>query len=236
MAHPEDTALRLTGSLAAQHFRFRCDRRLRWEMVPPALRGIEIPKPSARPGMGLLTQAGRVFERRKLAQLERRFPGAVLSAGRNEHGDAVKLPYARVVEALRDPGETRWIVQPELVLPDPGSFASRYGVDTRIAIHPAQPDLIRIRRGKDGRARFGVVDIKWSRNGTLQHFAQVAFYSLLLEEICRAEAIDGLAETRRGWIWTRGAAKPRPFALAAYRLHVRELLREDLARVAACTP
>ncbi|HEX8675286.1 MAG TPA: AAA domain-containing protein [Longimicrobium sp.] len=236
MVHPEDPALRLTGSLAAQHFRFRCDRRLRWEMVPPALRGLEIPKASARPGMGLLTQAGRIFERRKLAQLERRFPGAVLSAGHNEHGDAVKLAYDRVVEALRDPGETRWIVQPELLLRDPAAFAARHGIDPRIAIQPAQPDLIRIRRGRDGRARFGVVDIKWSRNGTLQHFAQVAFYGLLLEEVCRAEGIDGVAETRRGWIWTRGAAKPRPFALAAYRHHVRELLREDLARVAACTP
>jgi predicted RecB family nuclease len=236
MPHPEDPALRLTGSLAAQHFRFRCDRRLRWTMVPPALRGFEIPKASARPGMGLLTQAGRVFERRKLAQLERRFPGGVLSAGRNEHGDAVRLAYDRVVEALRDPGETRWIVQPELLLRDPEAFAARHGVDPGVAIQPGQPDLIRIRRGKDGRARFGVVDIKWSRKGTLQHFAQVAFYALLLEEICRAEGIDGVAETRRGWIWTRGASRPRPFALAAYRHHVRELLREDLARVAACTP
>ncbi|HEX8363267.1 MAG TPA: AAA domain-containing protein [Longimicrobium sp.] len=228
--------LRLTGSLAAQHFRFRCDRRLRWEMVPPAARGGEIPLAEARPGAGLLTRAGRLFEQRRLAQLDRRFPGAVLSAGRNGHGEAVKLPYARVLEALREPGEARWIVQPELVLPDRAAFAARHGLDPAIAIQPAQPDLIRIRRGADGRLRFGVVDIKWSRNGTLQHFAQVAFYSLVLEEICRAEGLDGAAETRRGWIWTRGARKPRPFALAAYRHHVEELFREELPRVAACAP
>jgi predicted RecB family nuclease len=236
MAHPEEPALRLTGSLAAQHFRFRCDRRLRWEMVPGGARGSEIPEPVVRPGMGLLTQAGRVFERRKLAQLARRFPGEIVAAGHNERGEAVKLPYARLVEALRDPGAARWIVQPELIVPDPAAFAARHGVDPSIAIQPAQPDLIRIRRGTDGRPRFGVVDIKWSRNGTLQHFAQVAFYSLVLEEICRAEEIDGAAETRRGWIWTRGAGKPRPFALAAYRHHVREFLRDDLTRVAARAP
>ena len=236
MAHPQDPALRLTGSLAAQHFGFRCDRRLRWEMVPASARGGEIPKAVVRPGMGLLTRAGRAFERRKLAVLERRFPGEILAAGRNEHGDAVKLPYARLVEALRDPGATRWIVQPELVLRDPAAFAARHGIGAGITIQPAQPDLIRVRRHRDGRLRFGVVDIKWSRNGTLQHFAQVAFYSLLLEEICRAEGIDGAAETRRGWIWTRGARTPRPFALAAYRHHVDEFLRDDLNRVAACAP
>jgi predicted RecB family nuclease len=228
--------LRLTGSLAAQHFRFRCDRRLRWEMVPAAARGGEIPAALVRPGSGLLTRAGRLFEQRRLAQLERRFPGAVLAAGRNAHGEAVKLPYARVVETLREPGEVLWIVQPELVLPDPAAFAARHGIDPSICIQPAQPDLIRVRRGADGRPRFGVVDIKWSRNGTLQHFAQVAFYSLVLEEICAAEGIDGVVDTRRGWIWTRGARKPRPFALAAYRHHVEELFREELPRVSACAP
>ncbi|HEX8430706.1 MAG TPA: AAA domain-containing protein, partial [Longimicrobium sp.] len=236
MIDSPDPALRLTGSLAAQHFRFRCDRRLRWEMATPAERRDVIPTPVMRPGMGLLTQAGRRFERRRLADLQRRFGAAVVTAGTDELGNAVKLPAARVVELLREPGEARWIVQPELVLPDPAAFAARYSVDPRVAIQPAQPDLIRIRRGADGRLRFGVVDIKWSRDGTLQHFAQVAFYALVLEEVCRAHGIDGVVETRRGWIWTRGARKPRPFALPAYRHHVEEFLRDDVGRVAGCAP
>jgi predicted RecB family nuclease len=195
-----------------------------------------VPAPTVRPGMGLLTQAGRAFERRRLAELERRFPGAVLTAGHDERGEAARLPYARVVEALREPGAVRWIVQPELRLPDPAAFAARHGLPDAVALQPAQPDLIRVRRDRDGRPRFGVADIKWSRKASLQHFAQVAFYALLLEEICRAEGIDGSVETRRGWIWTRGARRPRPFGLAAYRHHVAEFLCEDLSRVAAATP
>ena len=44
------------------------------------------------------------------------------------HGEAVRLPYERLVQVLRDPGETKWIVQPELRVPDPAAFAARFGV------------------------------------------------------------------------------------------------------------
>ena len=234
---PAASALRLTGTLVAQYFRFGCDRQLRWQMVPRALRGAGVPAPGARPGMGLLREAGRRFERGALRALVRHYgEPRVLTAGRDEQGNTARLPYDAVVRALRDPGETRWLVQPELRVPDAAAFAARFGFDPEVEVAPAQPDLIRIGRDRRGRPMFGVADVKWSREATVQHYAQVAFYTLLLEEICRAEGIEGSVETRWGWLWTRGSRGPRRFPLAAYRHHVEEFLREDLPRIAAAAP
>ncbi|HEX2076878.1 MAG TPA: AAA domain-containing protein [Longimicrobium sp.] len=240
-------ALRLTGTLVSQYFRFGCDRQLRWQMVPRGLRGTDVPAPNAdpsagplvgvRPGMGLLTQAGRRFERKALDALVRYYgEGRVLTAGRDERGDAARLPYDAVVRALRDPGETLWLVQPELRVPDPAAFAARFGIDPDVQVAPAHPDLVRIGRDRGGRPMFGVADVKWSREATVQHYAQVAFYTVLLEEICRAEGIEGAVETRWGWLWTRGSRGPKRFPLAAYRHHVQELLRQELPRIAAAAP
>ncbi|HEU0302202.1 MAG TPA: AAA domain-containing protein, partial [Longimicrobium sp.] len=156
--------------------------------------------------------------------------------GRDERGEAARLPYDAVVRALRDPGETLWLVQPELRVPDRAAFAARFGLDADILVAPAHPDLVRIGRDRRGRLRLGVADVKWSREATVQHYAQVAFYTVLLEEICRAEGIDGSVETRWGWLWTRGSRGPRRFPLAAYRHHVEEFLRQELPRIAAAAP
>jgi len=237
MSLPIHSALRLSGTLLAQHFRFRCDRKLRWEMLPNGQRDEGVPEPGApRAGAELLTQAGIQFERRRVRELERRFPGRLIGAGWSENGSLRTLRADPLYRALQDPGEARWIVQPELVIPDPTGFALRHGFDPAIAIAAAKPDLIRVGRARDGTPRFGVVDIKWSRQGTLQHFAQVAFYSFVLEEICRQLGVPGRVDTRRGWLWTRGSRGPRPFALGGYRHHVAAFLREELPRVAGTAP
>jgi len=238
--------LRLTGTLASQYFRFACDRQLRWHMVPVALRGGDVPAPNAdpalgpivgvRPGMGLLTQAGLRFERRAVRALVARHGDRVVTAGRDEHGDAARLPYEAVVRALRDPGDARWLVQPVLRVPDAEAFAARFGLGAEVRIAPAQPDLVRVGRDRRGRVMVGVGDVKWSREATVQHYAQVAFYTILLEEICRAEGIDATVEARWGWLWTRGSRGPRRFPLTSYRHDVEAFLRADLPRIAAAAP
>jgi hypothetical protein len=137
---------------------------------------------------------------------------------------------------LREPGGVELLVQPELRLPDPAGFAERFGVPQGVRIAAAQPDLLRIRRGADGATLLEVIDIKGSRSASVAHFAQVAFYSLLLEEICRSEGLAARAEARSGWVWTRGAGRPRRFALGAYRYHVERFLREELPALAAAPP
>ncbi|HLM69094.1 MAG TPA: AAA domain-containing protein, partial [Longimicrobium sp.] len=243
---PVAADLRLTGTLASQYFRFGCDRQLRWHMVPVALRGGDVPAPNddpaagplvgVRPGMGLLTQAGRRFERRAVRSLIGKYGARVVTAGVDAEGDYARLPGTAVVQALREPGDAAWLVQPELRIPDEAAFAARFGFGADVRIAPAQPDLVRIGRDRRGRLMLGVGDVKWSREATVQHYAQVAFYTILLEAICRAEGIDAVVETRWGWLWTRGSRGPRRFALTAYRHHVEEFLRADLPRVASAAP
>jgi len=232
---PRITSLRLTPTQLAQHFRFRCERKLRWEMAPtdPA-----VPPQQPRPGMGLLAAAGRAFERRKIASLVRHFgTDAVLVAGTTQWGGAAAIDAARVIELLRDPGDLRFLVQPRLELPDPEGFAARYGIEPGLVdFAPAQPDVIRIGRDADGRLRLGVIDVKWSRERAIHHFAQVAFYTLILEEVVRAAGIDARVDARWGWVWNRGARTPRRFALGAYRHHVERFLREELPRIASLDP
>lgn len=248
MQHPRPP-MRLTGSLVAQFFRFRCERQLRYDLVPEGERdGVEIPRANAdpaagplvgiRPGSEVLLRAGRRWERRKVEELLRRFgEERVRLRGWTTAGDPLRTPYPEVVAALRDPGDVEWLVQPELRLPDPEGFARRWGIDPALVrIAPAQPDLVRIRRGPDGRLRFHVVDIKASREAAVSHFAQVAYYVLVLEEVCRAEGIAGAPDRRRGSVWSRGTRGPRSFPLGAYLYHVEEFLRHDLPRVAARSP
>jgi len=227
--------LRLTGTQLAQFFRFRCERRLRWELAPAA----DAPPQQVRPGMGLLAAAGKAFERRKVAALVRRFgPDAVRVAGFTENGDARALDFAAVLETLCDPGPVKFLVQPRLEIPDVDAFAARWGIDPALALDfaAAQPDLVRIGRWADGRLRLGVIDVKLSRERAVHHFAQVAFYTIVLEEIVRATGVDARVDTRHGWVWHRGERRPRRFALAAYRHHVGRFLREDLPRIAALAP
>src|SRR4051812_13904986 len=71
---PAVPPLRLTGTVVAQFFRFRCERQLRYELVPGRERGGDVPRDNAdpaagpvvghRPGMELLARAGRGWERR----------------------------------------------------------------------------------------------------------------------------------------------------------------------------
>jgi predicted flap endonuclease-1-like 5' DNA nuclease len=246
MSLTPESELHLTGTRVAEYFRFGCERQLRYELVPPALRGGAVPAPNddpargpligPRPGSGLLVAAGRAWERRKLHQLIRRLGAErVRVAGWSESGDPLRLPYEEVVALLREPGAITVLVQPELRLRDPGAFANRHGLDpARVEIAAAVPDLIRIRRLRDGRVRFQVVDIKGSATARLPHYAQVAFYTLVLDEVCRAEEIaTGTPDPRWGRIWSRDGRGPRRFPLAAYRHHVRRVLREEVARVSA---
>ncbi|HEX8244010.1 MAG TPA: AAA domain-containing protein [Longimicrobium sp.] len=225
------TLLRLTGTQLAQYFRFRCERKLRWELAPAA----DVPPQHVRPGMGLLAAAGKAFERRKVAALARRFGAdAVRVGGFTPRGDARSLEFSEVLEVLCDPGPVQFLVQPRLEIPDPDAFAERFGIDRALGVDfaAAQPDLVRIGRWPDGRLRLGVIDVKWSRERAVHHFAQVAFYTIVLEEIVRATGLDARVDTRWGWVWNRGSRAPRRFALAAYRHHVERFLREDLPRIA----
>ena len=224
--------LNLTGTRVAEYFRFGCERQLMYDLGgAPA--GVER---SSRPGVELLAGAGRAWERRKVRQLVRKLgPERVLIAGWERNGTPSRIPAERVVEVLRDPGEVEVLVQPELRLRDPAVFARRFGLDPeRIRIAPAVPDLVRIRRGADGARRFQIVDIKAGATARIPHYAQIAYYSLLLDEICRLQGIAGGRTDRRwGRVWARDGRGPARFDLSVYRHHVARVLRVDVPRILA---
>jgi DNA replication ATP-dependent helicase Dna2 len=228
---PAAAPFRLTGTRVAEFFRFGCERQLRYDLVAPGARDGSVPAPDPMPGQALLTAAGRRWERRVLRRLLARLgPERVASAGWTPAGNPVRLGAEEVVAVLRDPGPVEVLVQPELRLRDPGAFVARFGLPPGLVeLAPAVPDLIRVRRPRRGPARFQVVDIRASGGARTSHFAQVAFYSLLLEELCRTEGIEaGRADPRWGRVWARDGRGPRRFALGAYRYHIERLLRETL--------
>lgn len=243
--------LQLTGTRVAEYFRFGCERQLRFELTPAAARGGEVPARNLdpargplvgrRPGSEFLVRVGRAWERRKLRQLVERYGERVRLAGWTERGGVQRLPYDEVVALLRAPGDTLLLAQPELRLPDPAAFARRYGLDPeRVAVAPATPDLIRLRRSRAGELRLQLMEIKASPAPSVAHLAQLAYYSLVLEEICRAEGIAARVDVRRAWVWLRrgGGARrgPERVPLGAYRHHVERFLATELPRLTAQPP
>ncbi|MDQ3557320.1 MAG: hypothetical protein M3409_11180, partial [Gemmatimonadota bacterium] len=203
MSVPDAALLRLSATLVAQHFRFRCGRRLRYEMCPPEGRAGVVPPPGPDPtgGSAPLLRMGRRWERHATRRALQRFgPERVAFSGWSAEGAPLPLPWERTLATLREPGGVELLVQPELRLPDPAAFAKRFGVPAGVRIAAAQPDLLRLRRGAGGGVLLEVIDIKGSRSASVAHFAQVAFYSLLLEEICRSERLAAGAEGRSGWV------------------------------------
>jgi DNA replication ATP-dependent helicase Dna2 len=245
--HPPDPPLHLTATRIAEYFRFGCERQLRYDLVPSELRAGNLPgsetgsgpqRNGPGPGSALLLAVGKEWERRKLRHLYDRFDAArVLVAGWTPSGDPLRLPYDAVVDALKEPGEVELLVQPELRVSNLPRFARRFGIDpARVHLAPAAPDLIRIRRTSRG-TLFQVIDIKASKEARISHFAQIAFYTLLLEEICAAERVEtGKTDTRWGRVWARDGRGPARVALGAYRHHVARFLREDVQRIEQTAP
>jgi DNA replication ATP-dependent helicase Dna2 len=240
-------ALRLSATLVAGHFRFRCERKLRYEMVPESQRGGEIPARNAdptagplvgaRPGTELLRREGRRWEARALRRLIGRAGGAGVEVEWGERGDAEPLPWDRVRERLRDGPGTRLLAQPEIRLDDPDAFARRFGfAGLGVLVASARPDVLRVRCDAAGALRVDVLDIKAGARATVAHRAQVAFYALLLEEACRQDGVRVADDGIRGWVWARGAGRPRRFPLPPYRHHVERFLGTDLVRSVAKSP
>lgn len=231
---PPAAPTRLTATLVGEHFRFRCPRLLRYGLTPPEARGEGVPDAVPAAGSALLMRAGRRWESRATRRAVERF-GAdrVRCAGWAEDGSPLPLSPDDTLATLRDPGRVALLVQPTLRLGDAGAFRQRFGIPAEVEIAAAQPDLLRVRLRRDGTPVWGIVDIKGSRRAHPQHFAQIAFYALLLEEIWRAGEMAGVPEPRWGWVWTRGAGRPQRFLRAPYAFHVERLLRGDLAAIAS---
>lgn len=128
MPEPSSARFRLNATTVSSHFKYRCDRRFRWNAVPRALRevpgtvGEGVPKPprqDTRPGVKELMSGGDDFELGELRHLEDREGEALVWAGPTH--DAKKgydtvgvLPFDRLLDVLRRPGRVRFVAQPQI--------------------------------------------------------------------------------------------------------------------------
>ena len=110
------------------------------------------------------------------------------------------------------PTRTRWrrcgpsatgegVYQGRLRVPD--SFYERFGIDPELLeLRDCFPDLI-LAESSEGRTELRVVDVKASNWMKLSHRIQVGIYTLILEEVLRAEGIEPNM-SRRGGVWLYG--------------------------------
>ena len=231
---------RLSPSIIAAYFRHRCDRQFRWNSIDTADRqrqgiGWNVPKPPpspSRPGIALLTAAGDEFEIDRVHMLQETYgPEQVY------HLDVVTvrerqtirpLPIAELAAVLGQSAPPRFAAQILIDLeatPDrAAAFLTRFGLDpARVRVGAARPDLLEVVPSEGGR-RLRVWDFKASQAARHEHFIQVAYYTLLLEEALAACRLDGYTvDTATGVIYSREG--PDEFNLAPYRLAVEDFLR-----------
>lgn len=216
--------------------------------------GADVPKRirnQSRPGIELLMAEGDRFEQARVEGLATAYGEAAIHYNAPEEqstGEFAPAPVrARQLRSLlsRDT-PPRFIAQVELNLereaPDAAAaFLRRFGLDPeRVEVRPALPDLLEVHghddRGEldregpawaDGKARLRVWDFKASPQAKHEHFAQVAYYSFLLEAILPALGLaDRYAvDTAWGVIRTK-EDEPVVFELEPYRRAVEDVLRK----------
>jgi DNA replication ATP-dependent helicase Dna2 len=139
-----------------------------------------------------------------------------------------QLSYVDTVGALRTLGEGEGVYQGRLRVP--GSFYERFGIDPDLLeLRDCFPDLI-LAESTESRTELRVVDVKASNWMKLSHRIQVGIYTLILEEVLRAEGIEPNM-SRRGGVWLYGTPQPEWFDLAHIIPPIETFLAEDLSKV-----
>ncbi len=232
MSAPLDR-FRLTASGVAHFFQHNCDRLFRWEAVPPVLRGAPgigsgIPTDvtgKRRPGAKQLMEMGEEFEAAKLQEL-RAAIGDRLLAGPDVRQGArtapASIPLGQALDHLAaGPG---FVAQPEIELTDDSAqaFARAIGFDPAlVSIGAVRPDLIEALPTPPGEpTRLRLWDIKASERARHEHFAQVAFYALLLPFALPSSFV---LDESQAVVWSK--LGDEVFDLSPYMRVVRRFLR-----------
>ena len=238
---------RLTASNLARYFKHGCDRLFRWEAVGgkdrARLRRAEgVPEAhrlDSRPGIQLLMAEGDQFEMDRVrALVDEHGEGRVHLQGITikDNGQEVPTPtpLSRLAELLRQPDPPRFVAQPEVNLwrdarPAAVAFLESVGLDPEaVELRPSLFDLLEVEEptalGEPRRLR--IWDFKASPQAKHEHFAQVAYYSLLLEYALDALGLSGdyVVDTEIGVIRSKQET-PEAFDLGPYRRAVRNVLR-----------
>ena len=223
----------LSGSIIKGWFQYRCERKVRYE----AMSGTE------RQAIPVLADdrespwavKGVDFEDRvvsKLASEQRVLRSSTTKKANDRLPDALAIPF------LTGKSDAHYAAQVNIAPRELPEFLKGLP-NTRVSTN--LPDLIR-RTTVNGKASYGVVDIKATRRATAFHKAQVAFYALLLEaklkELGHTASISPIGEIWRfpdlgkldGQSWTVEA-----FELDPYRRQVISFCEKSLPDILAST-
>jgi len=226
-------------SYVAEFARTKCARRLAFDTLPRDARSDwGVPTKEATPEMRLRWRRGHLWERRALRRLlaelppeAQRWPEAA------KPGRLGKLSSAAVHEVLRRPGAVRWLVQPTLELPDPERWARRFGwAPDRLGLAEAVADALELTPAGGGRWVARVLELKRRYRPSVGHRLQLAFYSLLLEELVEQLGAPVEVDARHAWLWCWGRRWPRRVGIGLARMHVDTLLRTAVPRALAADP
>lgn len=238
---PSDQRFRLTASAVASYFKHRCDRLFRWNTVDAPYRGKSgigwnVPtkrRHHSRPGIALLMGAGDEFEVANVEQLVEvagesnvRHQGI---SGDGEHRKMGVLPFATLAEEFRSGSFPNYIAQVEIIFTpeQEARFLERFGLDPlHVGLGTARPDLLEVLPPSEpnGKHRLRIWDFKGSQKARHEHFVQVAYYSLLLEQAL-VDADLSMVEVDTAVATIRARTENVEFELAPYRLAVDDFLR-----------
>lgn len=240
---------RINASVLRGYFKNKCDRQFRWETVETRDRGRSgigwnVPRSirsHSRPGIALLMESGDVFERESIQHIETELAipsqdsrlGGMLTAGTVvERGREVikTFSFDEFLEALRQPRPPKYITQIQLDLASytelESEFLQRYGLSPdNVRLGETKPDMIEVvDQGVEQPFLLRVWDFKASMHARHEHFIQVAYYSLLLEQMLTDKHLDNFyVDTQKGVIFSREGLEE--FSVEPYRLAVEDFLR-----------
>ena len=204
---------KLGKRVISQFIRTGCRRRLRLDLYEGvrARRAADVPEKDARrPGLALLTQQGKEYERAKFRELEDVFPDLIVRGALRPHGvdedrafETIEL--ANVIDRLR-PDQFALEAQFEVT----PTFRAEHSLDTvlddaafaagqTLRFEALRPDILQVRAAcgearrivtpsgaieriglDDRRLGLRIIDIKISGEPSPAHFSELAYYGMTL--------------------------------------------------------
>jgi DNA replication ATP-dependent helicase Dna2 len=202
---------RLGKRAISQFIRSDCQRRLRLDLYATGRDRMAAGAPerdARRPGLALLTKAGRSYERRKFNELVEVLPGLVVHGQAVPFADGEELAFGKMplADGLGDAVANQLLIEAEYDVTEPfvaahdlqdlcsGAF---FGGNSSLEFAAIRPDIIHVvppdrtsRRAispdgslqtvDDRRAGLRIVDIKISGEASPAHFAELAYYGMTL--------------------------------------------------------
>jgi len=206
-------------------YQYRCERKTVYEAMPSKDRAqIPILENLVHREWA---EFGDAFEQQVVADLRRREPGQVLEPPPGEKN----IEAASFLRFLRRQRRETYAYQP--VLRETPVLRAVLNLAEGLKVRDGRADLIIVTR-EAPTPEFAVADVKATRNVTLFHRAQVAFYSLILRGMLKELGVDGdLSEMGQVWRLADEEGryqgwKPEFFPLRNYESMVEDFFRREV--------